>query len=258
MASLTAPRRRPDRLGRGDRPRARIALIDESFFALGAGEVIARGAQAAPRTIESSSSGSPAGYSPAADRPVWRLSGELSPSFPAPACRADAGTTNAERGRAAATRAAPGPRGSRRAERSMRRHSSSSPRAQAAGQARRAGARKGAERRGRRACRNHAEFERGRLAMLGLIQIARGDDDGALKTIRAIEPPLKKLGANAPVHTRRWPGACWSPRGRSSGLRPVRSGRRAPGHHARANPQASAGERSLPNFHHNLGSGAHA
>ena len=48
------------------------------------------------------------------------------------------------------------------------------------------------------------EFERGRLALIGLIQIARGDDSGALKTIAAIATPLKKLDPDAPVYSR-WP-----------------------------------------------------
>ena len=48
------------------------------------------------------------------------------------------------------------------------------------------------------------EFERCRLAMLGLIQVARGDDEGVLKTIAAIEIPLKQQPPTSPVHAR-WP-----------------------------------------------------
>ena len=49
-----------------------------------------------------------------------------------------------------------------------------------------------------------ADFERGRLALTGIIEIARGDDAGALKTMDAIETPLKKLEPDTPVYAR-WP-----------------------------------------------------
>ena len=88
------------------------------------------------------------------------------------------------------------------------------------------------------------EFERGRLALLGLIQVARGDDAGALKTIAAIEPPLKKLGPDAPVLLALARAAL-----RHAGARAAcaaRSGRRAAGHPGRPDPQATTARRSLP------------
>ena len=69
--------------------RTRRALIDESIFALEAGEVVAKARSLPPAERYEFLA---AWVLPAPDRPVWRLSGDLSPSFPAPSC----GTNTAE------------------------------------------------------------------------------------------------------------------------------------------------------------------
>ncbi len=129
----------------------------------------------------------------APDRPVWRLSGELSPSFPA---RSTAGQTGTGSQRlAGASRLETGGEITAPALDLVAT-------AQAAGKLDQLAERvQSAEAEGET---ESPQFERGRLALLGLIQIARGDDAGALKTMAAIEKPLKKLDPDTPVYLR-WP-----------------------------------------------------
>jgi predicted Zn-dependent protease len=177
--------------------RTRRALIDESFFALEAGRVLEATRAPAPKDRFERLA---AWVLAAPDRPVWRLSGELSPSFPAPSIANEAGTTSAD-----AARGATKPPGAERLETGGE---ITAPAlelvaaAQAAGKldelaerVRSVKAEGGAE---------SSEFERGRLALTGIIQIARADDAGALKTMAALETPLKKLDPDTPVYSR-WP-----------------------------------------------------
>ena len=52
-----------------------------------------------------------------------------------------------------------------------------------------------------------ATGERARLAMLGLIALARGDDGAAAKALESIKPLLSKLVPDAPTW-QRWPELC--------------------------------------------------
>ncbi len=100
--------------------RARRALVDESMYALEAGGVLAEARKLAPRDRYERLA---AWVLAAPDRPVWRLSGELSASFPAPACATEAqGGTQAWRTGQRPTR--PERTGSRVEERSRRQRSS--------------------------------------------------------------------------------------------------------------------------------------
>ena len=68
-----------------------------------------------------------------------------------------------------------------------------------------------------------AGFERGRLALVCLIQIARADLAGAAKTIEAIEPLLGKLAPDVPLCAR-WPELLVAARAtRAAPLRPQAS-----------------------------------
>ena len=133
----------------------------------------------------------------APDRPVWRLSGELSPAFPAPACGKKDAT--------AATAGAPAPGAAKRVQSGGEIQAPAYElvaAAAAAGKldelAQRVEANKP------EAGADPIEFERGRLALLCLIQIAKADDSGAARTLSALEPLLKKLPDLAPTYTR-WP-----------------------------------------------------
>ncbi len=177
--------------------RARIALIDETFFALQAGDVLAEARKLAPNDRFERLAG---WVLPAADRPAWRLSGDLAPSFPAPACAKEAGTTNA-----GAASGNTKPAGANRLETGAE---ITAPALELVATAQATGKLDDLVARVQNAKPEGAAdadaFERGRLALLGLIQLARGDDAAALKTITTIEPLLKKLAADAPVHAR-WP-----------------------------------------------------
>ena len=83
--------------------RARRALIDESFYALEAGRVLEATRTFSPKDRYERLAG---WVLAAPDRPVWRLSGELSPSFPAPAAASKGETTNADAARGATKTAA--------------------------------------------------------------------------------------------------------------------------------------------------------
>ncbi len=176
--------------------RARRALIDESIYALEAGSVLAETRKLAPNDRYERLA---AWVLAAPDRPLWRFSGELSASFPAPACEKEAPTANATAGNGASSA------GAARLETGGE---ITAPALELVATARATGKLDELAERVRSAKPGGAtespEFERGRLALLGLIQIARGDDAGAAKTIAAIATPLKKLDADAPVFTR-WP-----------------------------------------------------
>ena len=150
-------------------------------------------------------SNSPTGCS-RADHPVLRLAGDFSPVVPGVRCR-ERGSIG-RMGGAANRQAA----GCRPAASYVRRRSSSStrrrPLASSTSWPRRSTAIKlGCD--GDPAASN----ERGQLALLGLIQIARGDDAAAAQAIDAIKPLLDKLSADAPSGRA---GPSWSwPRGPS-------------------------------------------
>ena len=177
--------------------RTRRALIDESIFALEAGEVVAKARSLTPAERYEFLA---AWVLPAPDRPVWRLSGDLSPSFRAPSCGPNTAQTN--KPPATTTAAASGPKRLETGGEIQAPALDLVMTAQATGKldslaemVQKLKPGNGTE---------SPEFERCRLAMLGLIQVARGDDEGVLKTIAAIEVPLKHQPPTSPVHAR-WP-----------------------------------------------------
>jgi hypothetical protein len=193
-ADLTLPGAGPDTV---EARRARRALIDEWFYSLEAGEVLAAVRKLAPGERYEKLA---AWVLPAPDRPAWRLSGELSASFPAPECAKEGATQDSS--------AANGFSKSGGESRLETGGQITAPAlelvatAQAAGKLDALADRVRSVKIGREA--ESPEFERARLCMLGLIQVARRDDEGVLKTITAIEPLLAKLSPMAPVHAR-WP-----------------------------------------------------
>ncbi len=176
--------------------RARRALIDESIYALEAGAVLA---EARKLTSNDRYERLAAWVLAAPDRPVWRLSGESSASFPAPPCEKEAPSANATAvngaSSAGATRLETGGEITAPALELVATARATGKLDELAGRVRSVQAEGGTE---------SPEFERGRLVLLGLIQIAQGDDTLAAKTIAAIQAPLKKLDAEAPVYAR-WP-----------------------------------------------------
>ncbi len=177
--------------------RARRAMIDESLFALEAGGVLEEARKLAPNDRFERLA---AWVLAAPDRPVWRLSGQLNASFPAPACAKDAGSASAigasgSPSSAGASRLESGGEITAPALELVATALAAGKLDELAEKVRSAKPEGGTE---------SPEFERGRLALIGLIQIARGDDSGALKTIAAIATPLKKLDPDAPVYSR-WP-----------------------------------------------------
>jgi hypothetical protein len=137
---------------------------------------------------------------PAPDRPAWRLSGDLSPSFPAPECteapgKPNTGTSSASSKSAGTKRLETGGELRAPALDLVATAKAAGKLDQLANRVQSVKAENGTDR---------ADFERGRLALLGLIQLARGDDSGTLQTMNAIEPALKKLAPDRPVHAR-WP-----------------------------------------------------
>ena len=177
--------------------RARRALIDESFYAFEAGRVLEAARKLSPKERYERLAG---WVLAAPDRPVWRLSGEFSPSFAAPSIVKGAGTGSAEGARDSTKGGTAG-----RVETGGEIHAPALEliaAAQAIGRldelterVRSAKAEGGTE---------SPEFVRGRLALMGLIQITRGDDAGALETMNAIEAPFEKVEPDAPVYVR-WP-----------------------------------------------------
>ena len=152
--------------------RARRALIDESFYAFEAGRVLEAARKLSPKERYERLAG---WVLAAPDRPVWRLSGEFSPSFAAPSIVKGAGTGSAEGARDSTKGGTAG-----RVETGGEIHAPALEliaAAQAIGRldelterVRSAKAEGGTE---------SPEFVRGRLALMGLIQITRGDDAGA-------------------------------------------------------------------------------
>ena len=148
--------------------RARRALIDESIYALEAGAVVAEARKLAPKDRYERLA---AWVLAAPDRPVWRLSGELSASFPAPACVTEAAGGNSSVANGAATSPV-GAAGSRAAERSRRRRLILSPRRRRAASS--TSSTRGFAAPNRREVRNHRNSSAGGSPLTGLIQIARG------------------------------------------------------------------------------------
>jgi tetratricopeptide (TPR) repeat protein len=175
---------------------ARHAAIDESIFALEAGEVVARARGLTPASAYEFLA---KWVVPSPEHPLLRLEGEFSPSFPAlqPVAWNEAASA-----------------GERRA------------RAQAGGELRApvidlVDAARAANKLDDLAARvegakhfpgsDHDVFERSKLAVLGLIAIARGDDAAAARAIDSINPLLGQLALDAPAW-KRWPELCLATR----------------------------------------------
>ncbi|MFI5456257.1 MAG: DUF1583 domain-containing protein [Isosphaerales bacterium] len=176
--------------------RARHDVIGESFFAAEAGDLLEH---AAELSLEKRYERLAGWVLPSPDHPVWRLEGLFTPSFPANRPGDARGSTNASGGNG------PGPH---RAVRLQTGGSLEAPAIELVEVAR------SLAKLDELAARVQAiellpggdppAGERGKLSIQGLIEIARGDDAAAAKTLALIKPMFEKLPLDQPEWTR-WP-----------------------------------------------------
>ncbi|MGP0063330.1 MAG: DUF1583 domain-containing protein [Isosphaeraceae bacterium] len=178
--------------------RARHAIIGESYFALQAGEIVEKARSLKPGERFAFLAG---WVLPTADHPVFRLEGDFSPSFQTPSESGSPGGVALR----APTPATPG------LHRSVRLQTGGllrSPALDLVDTAKELGKldELSAQVEGMKleAGDDADASERGRRALLALIQVARGDDAAASKSIEAIQPILAKLPLDQPEWTR-WP-----------------------------------------------------